>query len=172
MAGVLHLTGRFFGSLRPGGPGRRDVEWVRGVLSPAELALWQRMSGPDRRHSAGVARRVERRLGNEATPPVLAAALLHDIGKLHCKLRTFGRVVATLTIKTAGREEVESWRHVGGLHRRIALYSLHPNIGGDDLELAGSDELVVAWAREHHRPAEEWTVERRYAHVLDECDND
>jgi hypothetical protein len=167
-----HLTRRFFGSLRPGGPARRDLEWVRSVLAPAEVTLWQRMYGPDRRHSVQVARDVERRLGNEATRPVLAAALLHDIGKLDSGLRTFGRVVATLTIKTAGRAEVDRWTRARGLHRRIALYARHPELGAQRLALAGSDPLTVAWTREHHSPRDEWTVPTSIADVLDACDND
>ena len=89
----IHLAKRFFGSLRPGGPGAEATTWVAGVLSPAELALWAQMSGPDRRHSHQVARDVERALGHQATAPVLAAALLHDVGKLDAGLRTYGRVV-------------------------------------------------------------------------------
>ena len=115
---------------------------------------------------------MQARLGAEAPREVLAAALLHDVGKIHCRLRTFGRVVATLTIKTAGSDDVDDWTQVGGLHRKIALYQRHPRIGADDLALAGSHELTVAWAREHHQPAESWTVPRRYSEVLDACDND
>jgi hypothetical protein len=148
------------------------VQWVQGVLSDDEYALWRRMSGPDRRHSAQVGRAVHHALADEAPTEVLAAALLHDVGKTHSGLRTFGRVVATLTIKTAGRAEVESWTQVGGLHRRIALYQNHPAIGGDDLELAGSHPLTTAWTREHHRDPDEWTVPHEYASVLDACDND
>ena len=55
------------------------------------------MSGPDRRHAAAVARRVERALGPRGHPPVLAAALLHDVGKVESGLGTYGRVVATLS---------------------------------------------------------------------------
>jgi hypothetical protein len=172
VATKAHLVKRFFGSLRPGGPSARDVQWVQSVLSAGELSLWQRMPGPDRRHSAQVARAVQRALPDDAPTEVLAAALLHDVGKIHSGLRTFGRVVATLTIKTAGRDEVASWVHVRGLHRRIALYQNHPAIGGDDLELAGSHPLTTAWTREHHRDAEEWTIPVEYATVLDACDND
>ena len=169
---VRHLVKRFFGSLRPGGPPAADVEWVRGVLLDGELRLWQRMSGPDQRHSVQVARDVERRLGHEATRPVLAAALLHDVGKLDAGLGTFGRVVATLTIALAGRDEVLSWQGSRGIHRRIALYARHAELGAQMLTLAGSDPLTIAWAREHHLPTDRWSVDRDLAEVLDACDND
>jgi hypothetical protein len=168
----MHLARRFFGSLRPGGPSASDDEWVAGVLSESELQLWRRMYGPDRRHSVQVARDVERRLGHEATGPVLSAALLHDIGKLDSGLRTFGRVVATCTIAIVGRTEVIRWQRTRGIHRRIALYARHPELGAQRLTLAGSDALTVAWTREHHRPEAEWSVPRNIASVLDACDND
>ena len=80
------------------------------VLSAEELELWRRMSGADRRHAHGVAKRVERSLGNEATAPVLAAALLHDVGKVDADLGTYGRVIATLSAAVAGREHAEIGR--------------------------------------------------------------
>ena len=167
-----HLVKRFFGSLRPGGPPAADVAWVRDVLSEHELRLWLRMYGPDRRHSVQVARAVDQRLGDEATAPVLAAALLHDVGKVDAGLRTFGRVVATMTIKLAGFDEVVTWQRSRGIHRRIALYARHPELGAQMLTLAGSDPLTVAWTREHHQPRDEWTVDAHVADVLDACDND
>ncbi len=167
-----HLARRFFGSLRPGGPSQADREWVESVLSAAEHALWCRQSGPDRRHSADAARRVERRLGADATAPVLAAALLHDIGKLDADLGTWGRVIATLSAKVAGHDTSRLWIRSTGFTRRVGLYLHHPEIGADMLELAGSDPLVVAWAAQHHRPPDEWTVDRAIAEVLYEVDDD
>ncbi len=94
MASLRHLARRFLGSLRPGGPPAADVTWVDDVLLPGERDLWRSLPGPDRRHSVGVARRVDRALDG-APRPVLAAALLHDVGKVVAGLRTPGRVVAT-----------------------------------------------------------------------------
>ena len=62
------------------------------------------MRGADRRHAVGVAREVERSLGAEASRPVLAAALLHDVGKIESGLGVYGRVIATLCGMIAGRE--------------------------------------------------------------------
>ena len=170
--GAWHLTKRFFGSLAPGGPPERDRQWVESVLSDAEYALWVRMYGPDRRHSAGVAREVGRRLGDDATAPVLAAALLHDVGKIDAGLGTWGRVVATLSAKVAGRDTARLWVRSRGFTRKVGLYLQHPDIGGDMLALAGSDPLTVAWAREHHLPEAEWTVPPAVARVLHEVDDD
>jgi hypothetical protein len=174
MGSTLHLTRRFVGSLRPGGPPAPEREWAESQLTDAERDLWRQLSGPDRRHSAAVARRVERALGAEATRPVLAAALLHDVGKLDARLRTYGRVTATLAGKVVGRDEatVRAWCRAGGFTRRVGLYLRHPQIGGDRLALAGSDALTVAWAREHHLPATDWTIPCHLADALHAADDD
>lgn len=172
MPGAAHLVRRFVGSLRPGGPAPTEEEWVRDQLSVAEHDLWRSMSGPDRRHAAGVARRVERRLGDEATRPVLAAALLHDVGKVSAGLGTYGRVIATLWTKVAGRDMASAWRKPRGFARQVGLYLDHDRIGGDLLELAGSDALTVAWARQHHQLAETWSVPRPIADALKSADDD
>jgi hypothetical protein len=167
-----HLVRRFFGSLVPAGPRRADTDWVRSVLSDGELRLWDRMSRADRRHASGVARRVQRALGHDATPPVLAAALLHDVGKLDAALGAYGRVVATLASSVAGRNAAHDWSRARGFTRRVGLYVRHPELGGDMLELAGSDPLTVAWAREHHLPPERWTLPAHVAGALKAADDD
>ena len=172
MGGASHLARRFFRSLRPGGPSVADQEWIQGVLSEAEFDLWRRMYGPDRRHSAAVGLEVQRRLGNEATPPVLAAALLHDVGKVDADLGTWGRVVATLSAKLAGHDTARLWIKSRGFTRRVGLYLHHSEIGADMLEIAGSDALAVAWAEQHHWPADEWTIDAAIAEVLHSVDDD
>jgi hypothetical protein len=172
MAGAAHLVRRFVGSLRPGGPGAEAEAWVRTVLQPGEVELWVRMSRPDRRHAVRVARDVQRRLGHEPGRPVLAAALLHDVGKADAELGTYGRVVATLSGRLAGHEFARLWTTRRGFTRKVGLYLLHPELGGDQLALAGSDPLTVAWAREHHLPEDRWTVPAHLAHALKAADDD
>jgi len=167
-----HLARRFFGMLRPGGPKAADDEWAHAQLLPAEADLWRRMRGADRRHAVGVAREVERALGAEATRPVLAAALLHDVGKIESGLGVYGRTIATLCGMIAGRETAKAWTQSRGFTRRVGLYLLHPELGGDLLGIAGSDRVTEAWAREHHRPPEEWTVDRAVGDTLKAADND
>ncbi len=172
MAGLAHLARRFVGSLRPGGPSATDQQWIDELLLPGERALWQRMSGPDRRHAAGVARNVQRALGHEADRAVLAAALLHDVGKVESGLRTYGRAIATLSAKVAGPEMAHTWTRQRGFARRVGLYLLHPDLGADLLELAGSDPITVAWAREHHRGEQHWSLPRPLAEALKAADDD
>jgi hypothetical protein len=174
MAGFTHLARRFFGSLRPGGPSAADADWAEAELLPDEVTLWRSMSRADRRHAAGVARRVEVALGNEATRPVLAAALLHDVGKTESGLGTYGRVIATISGGVIGRDPaiVRAWTRTRGFTRSVGLYLQHPRIGADLLAMAGSDPLTVTWAREHHLPEDQWTIDPHIGEVLKTADDD
>ena len=169
---ALHLTKRFFGSLLPIGPSREDDEWATSQLLEGEVALWQRMSAQDRRHAAGVARRTVDALGERADRPVIAAALLHDVGKVDSQLGTFHRVVATLSAAVAGRETAELWVRGSGITRRIGLYLRHPEIGGDLLAMAGSDDFTATWAREHHLPEDRCSLDTELASALRDADDD
>ena len=160
MGRLTHLAGRFFTSLRPGGPSSADEAWVRSHLTPPEVELWARMGNPDRRHAVRVARRTEEALGERATPAVMAAALLHDVGKTVSGLRTLGRVLATISRRVAPT----------GITRRVGLYLVYPELGADLLTAADSDPLTVAWARQHHSPEEEWTVPAELGRALAAAD--
>ena len=171
MKRLLHLVRRFFASLLPIGPSAEDDAWARSQLSDAEQELWTSMARVDRRHSAGVARRVAADLGDRATTPVLAAALLHDVGKTIPHLGVFGRVVATLSEAVAGADSARHWVETRGFTRRVGQYVLYPELGVDLLKLAGSDDLVVAWSREHHLPEDQWTVPGEVGRALQLADD-
>ncbi|QYG92839.1 hypothetical protein HC251_10630 [Iamia sp. SCSIO 61187] len=143
-----HLVRRFLGSLAPRRLSEDEAVWVASHLQPAEAELWGRMSRADRRHAVGVARRAQAALGDAATRPVMAAALLHDVGKVEADLGTYGRVMATLSAKAAGRGTAHAWSQTRGITRRIGLYLLHEELGADLLALAGSDPLTVTLVRE------------------------
>ena len=106
---IVHLSVRFVGSLRPGGPAHNDEQWALTKLTEGERALWRQMSNPDRRHAVGVAQLVAARLGPDAVRPVLAAALLHDVGKVVSGLRTPARVAATLVWAVLPSERAVAW---------------------------------------------------------------
>jgi hypothetical protein len=175
---LRHLVTRFFGALWPGGPRPADEAWARSWLGPGEQALWARMSGPDRRHAVGVARGTLSLLGEPATPDraVVAAALLHDAGKVESKFGTLSRALVTGLTMVVGRKRLStapaSGSHDGRLRRRIRLYLVHDTVGADLLAAAGSDALTVAWAREHHLPREAWSLPQPAADALKAADGD
>jgi hypothetical protein len=153
---MVHLAKRFFGSLRRGGPA--DEQWAIDQLNVGERALWSRMPDADRRHAVDVAHRV----GDSRPRAVLAAALLHDVGKIESGLGTFGRVGATVL----GGISRTRWK------RRVGAYLRHDELGARLLADAGSDPLTVAWAREHHLPSDRWTVPYDVGLALKLADDD
>ena len=171
-----HLAGRFFGAVDPRPPEASLDAWAQSFLIPTERVLWCQMSGPDRRHAIGVARQVEAALyTNRESPdrPVMAAALLHDVGKVRCGLGTFARVAVTLAAIVKGRkalavipERAPRWR------ARVGEYLTHDVIGAEMLAGAGSDELTVTWAGEHHRSPDTWSTPPHVAAALSEADGD
>jgi hypothetical protein len=172
MSRIRHLSERFAGSLWPGGPGRQEELWATNLLNPGEVQLWRRMSAADRRHAVAVSRRVELALGPGVAQPVLVAALLHDVGKVAAKLGTYGRVVATLAGAATKGQLVMTWTESRGFTRRVGLYLRHAPLGADMLAMAQSDPLTVAWAAEHHLPAERWTVDALLGQALKAADDD
>lgn len=166
----MHLVRRFLGSLSPRPIDPADDRWVRSILGAGEIVLWDRMPLADRKHAAGVAREVDAALDAPAAP-VLAAALLHDVGKIDSGLGTFGRVVATLVALVVGRDRAAAWT-TPGWRGRIARYLRHDRIGAELLTRAGADPLTVTWAREHHLDRRRWTLDDDVARALAAADDD
>lgn len=178
MGGLWHLTKRFFGAVRPGPPSVEDERWALAHLGPGEAEIWRQMNNPDRRHAVGVARAVvaDPRLGptESIERPIVAAALLHDSGKVVCGFRTPSRVAATILWALASEETAIRWSAagVGGYRLRLAQYRRHPQLGAELLKSAGADPLTYRWAAEHHLPEQEWTVSPSIGRVLKDCDDD
>ena len=174
-----HLSERFFVALLPIGPAPADESWALDHLLVGEQQLWRRMSGPDRRHAVGVARDSIRLLGPDRSQrEIVAAALLHDVGKVESSFGTFARVWITFAAIFFGRSRVLHWAggasHEGrpSLRARVGLYLTHDRLGAHLLEVAGSEELTVSWAAEHHLAPELWTVDAGIGAALKEADGD
>jgi putative nucleotidyltransferase with HDIG domain len=143
-----HLVRRFAASLRPRALGAADLEFVRGALSPGEVACWERLGPADRAESLATARAALDALGPDAADPRwVAAALLHDVGKTETPLGPFRRSVATLAGLVVGPARVRKWSNWAG------RYVNHDELGAVRLRAAGARGEAVAWAAAHHRPA-------------------
>ena len=139
-----HLVRRFAAAWSRREPGADDVAWVRATLLSAEWALWSRMAVADRRHSIEVARRFA------ATPDgwgrdEIAAALLHDVGKIESGLGAVGRTVATV---------------VGPRTGRFRTYHDHERIGAELLHRAGAPANTVELVAGNGDPATRAAIER------------
>ena len=158
MRRAAHLVRRFLGALWPGAPRAVDTAWVATVLTPSELTLWSHMPNHDRRHSINVARRVQTQLAGTHyadDPRWVAAALLHDVGKLDARLGPVRRACATLAGAVGGRGMAELWSTKRGITRRVGLYLRHPELGSDRIRVVGGRAEAAQWARVHHTP-DDW----------------
>ncbi len=160
---ALHLARRLRATWSARRPGPTEDAWARTWLSAAEWELWQRHRGHDRRHTLAVARLVSTCAPPDTQPPewVLAAALLHDIGKTAADLAVPGRVVAAL-LTLVGASTAPG---------RLGRYLRYPSLGGALLEAAGSDPQVVAWAAQHHWSPAQWTLPAQWAQALAAADH-
>lgn len=130
------------------------------------------MSNPDQRHAVGVARGVVDDLGPSTDRTVVAAALLHDVGKVQSGYRTPARVVATVLWKFVPHERAIDWLDGPRPLRRLAEYRRHPEIGEQLLIEAGSDPLTSSWAADHHKASARWRAPSDIATALWRNDND
>ena len=147
----LHLVRRFLGTLRarPLGPAAQTL--ADSLLSAGERPLFWEQSAADQRHAVDAARSVMAVVPGRVN--LARAALPHDVGKRHAGVGILARsgasIAAMLHLPTSGR-----W----------ADYLDHGSLGAHDLEAAGAEPLVVAFARRHHigRPdtigADDWRV--------------
>ena len=166
-----HLVKRFLGSIQQKSISEQDLLWVEEILSQSEMALWKSMPENDQYHSIEVARRVDESL-EESEQTILAAALLHDVGKAISKAEVWIRVLATLLgLITSGRQH-QRWSQRTGIRGKIGQYLCHSIDGALLLKEAGSDSLVVAWAGEHHLPEHQWTINPKIGNLLKSADND
>lgn len=159
MSRLQHLAGRFVESLSNAPPDPDEERWLLGLLNPGETALYSAMSVADRRHAVTCGTEAMRLLGDQASPVLIVASALHDVGKTEVGLGTFGRVFATAL--------VEIWP-IG----RVNAYAQHNQLGAIRLIAAGSAPEVVAWAREHHRSPSEWTLPEDIGRLLAEADGE
>ncbi len=124
---------------------------MQSLVGSSLAALFFEQGAADQAHGLESARSVELRAPSRRD--LQAAALLHDIGKRHAHLGPIGRSLATLA---------EALR----LPRtpRMRTYLDHGPGAVAELEEAGADRVVVAFARHHHsgRPgeiaAEDWEL--------------
>lgn len=123
---------------------------VEGILTPSQLVLFNSMTLHDRRHALDVMYTL-RRQGYQA-PPLLQAALLHDVGKGR-HLHLWHRVAAVLlkrftpqVLQWLADGRPSSWGYPFFVHLN------HPRLGARQAERAGCDELTVELIRRHHEP--------------------
>ncbi|MCS6842972.1 MAG: HD domain-containing protein [Caldilineales bacterium] len=147
---LRYRAGQLLMSLRP------EIEaeernWVEAALGPEAAALFWRMAPRDRRHSLNVAQALRRQ--GHRHPDLLAAALLHDVGKTvqdGRPLRLRHRVVIVLLnalrpglVSRLASPDPQSWRHPYYVHLH------HPEQSAALAQAAGCSPLAVELIRRH-----------------------
>ena len=136
MAHVLHqgehLVTRFWWAVMARPTSAADRFWAVSTLLPGELVLFDQMTRQDQEHHLRVARRFLERVPSGAPREWVAAALMHDVGKLECGLGTAGRVLASV------------WPFGRRGDGRLGRYHRHEAIGAMLVRQAGSHADTVA----------------------------
>jgi hypothetical protein len=147
-----HLVARFFGSLVPRRVTPVDAAWVGSVLTPPEQGLWAKLGRADAKEGVDVARRADAHLDTalDHRDEYLAAALLHDVGKLDADFGPYRRAIATVAGALVSRGTIDAWKERRGFTRRCALYLDHAELGALRVRVAGGRERVAQWAAAHH----------------------
>lgn len=122
-----------------------EVAEVRGLLRPEEFRLFLHAEPRDRRHSLDLYRLLA---AEGASPAMLTAALLHDVGK--GRVATWHRV-AFVVLNGASPHLVSVAAAEIGAGWRRALWRLqhHAALGAQALEAVAVDARVVEIVRAH-----------------------
>jgi hypothetical protein len=148
-ARAAYRSRQFFGALRAQvGEGERAE--VAAHLTPAEQALFHSMEVSDQRHALDVLRMLKAK--GQADASLLAAALLHDLGK--GRISVWQRVAFVLLnavsprlLRRLASGDGRGWR--GALARSLD----HAERGAALAEAAGSAPKTVRLIRLHRAPA-------------------
>ena len=138
-------------------PGQLDETLVRRYLPPAGERLFQAMPAYDRRHGLLVLHTLRQQ--GHTGPDLLAAALLHDVGKTAVevgRLRLWHRVAVVLMraatpalLGRLGSERSAGWRQA------FYVQQHHATLGAELAQQAGCSARTVALIRDHEDPPAE-----------------
>lgn len=139
-----------------------DVKAVAALLAPLAAAealtgCFLTMKCADQHHGLDVALDLMQQGYTE--PDLMAAALLHDVGKTRASSGLLSRVWVVLVehyVPSAARRW-SSWEEgrplPRGLRRGFVVRRYHAEWGADIAAAAGAPPRTVAWIRRHHAPA-------------------
>jgi hypothetical protein len=120
------------------------------VLSPAEYALFQAMQPSEQLHSLRVLYRLSEM--GQRHPNLLAAALLHDVGKSRLPLRIWERALIVLS-QACLPQPARSWGQAAakpaGWRKAWIVAQHHAGWGAEMASHAGSPALTVSLIRRH-----------------------
>jgi hypothetical protein len=132
-------------------PRPQELALVEANLSPPMAELFWKMSSTEQVHGLRVLRSLIAQGQND--PDLLAAALLHDVGKIRFTLHIWERVLIVLAnwfipemVQRWGVGEPDGWR------RPFVIASLHPMWGAEMVRDAGGSKILIDLVRRHQEP--------------------
>ncbi|GAC1463269.1 MAG: HD domain-containing protein [Ktedonobacteraceae bacterium] len=139
-----------------------DKQEIQHWLPTSALSLFYTMSNADQQHSLRVCRGIQAQ--GCAERDMLAAALLHDVGKAHGRVPFWTRPVIVLGKLCAPRllawivlplvhmRSVEIDVSVSKWRRALSYAWWHAEVGAELAKDAGLSECAVLYIRTHHEP--------------------
>ena len=133
-------------------PDQSGNELAQAILSPALLALFLKLQPSEINHSLEITRRLI--ASKETDPDLLAAALLHDVGKSRSPLNLWERVIVVLA-KRLIPGACQRWGTTGDLQgwkRIFVVADQHAAWGAEMAALAGASKLTARIISRHQEP--------------------
>jgi len=129
-------------------PTASDLALAQGVLAPPLMALFLRLQPSEQTHSLRILCQLFKQ--GENHPDLLAAALLHDVGKSRYPLHGWERVMIVLG-KAVLPKQTRRWGQgqPRGWPRAFVIAEQHPVWGAEMARGAGASPLTVSLIRHH-----------------------
>ena len=124
---------------------------IGDVLDSSEQDLFSRQSLAGQQHGYRVMRMLK--LAGHGDPDLLAAALLHDVGKIHSQGGRWAKSIVVLA-EAFLPEKANAWAsgEPKGWKRPFVVKARHAEWGASSAKAAGSSPLTVSLIRRHQGP--------------------
>ena len=148
---VCYRVGQFLRALiAPRVISEQRIEQATHILTPRARALFTRQPPQDQAHALAVYEALHRE--GHRSPDLLAAALLHDVGKSAALLPAWQRGLYALAKRFAPGRLAQAIRgQTGSRWRPLTDYARHAEIGARWANDAGCSALTVALIRRHEQ---------------------
>jgi hypothetical protein len=122
---------------------------IKGLLNPLQQRLFDRLSPGEQQHSYRVMSALHS--AGQEQPDLLAAALLHDVGKTFIRRAWWDRVIVVLgQALLPGKAAQWSAGEARGWTRPFVVKAHHAEWGAAVVEAAESSPRTVTLIRRHH----------------------